>query len=113
MLPGPAPKENDKFPPNKTYYEIPIAVQDRAFNDDGSLFFPDTRAFFDEFGLRNNATIDGNNLFQPRFIGQIVRSHIARDRGQSSLDSSILDLPRIGDAEARRCCFVPTTRRTA
>ena len=22
---GPAPKENDKFPPNKTYYEIPIA----------------------------------------------------------------------------------------
>ncbi len=47
VLPGPAPKENDKFPPNKTYYEIPIAVQDRSFNADGSLFYPDNRAFFD------------------------------------------------------------------
>jgi len=47
VLPGPAPKANDKFPPNKTYYEIPIAIQDRSFNADGSLFYPDTRAFFD------------------------------------------------------------------
>ena len=47
VLPGPAPKENDKFPPNKTYYEIPIAIQDRAFNADGSLFYPDAREFFD------------------------------------------------------------------
>ena len=47
VLPGPAPNENDKFPPNKTYYEIPIAIQDRSFNADGSLFYPDTRAFFD------------------------------------------------------------------
>ncbi len=47
VLPGPAPKENDTFPPNKTYYEIPIAIQDRAFNDDGSLFYPDSREFFD------------------------------------------------------------------
>ena len=44
----PAPREDDKFPPNKTYYEIPIAIQDRSFNSDGSLFYPDTRAFFDE-----------------------------------------------------------------
>ena len=34
-LPGPAPRENDKFPPNKPYREIPIAIQDRAFNADG------------------------------------------------------------------------------
>ena len=47
VLPGPAPKEGDKFPSNKTYYEIPIAVQDRSFNADGSLFYPDTREFFD------------------------------------------------------------------
>ena len=47
VLPGPAPKANDKFPSNKTYYEIPIAIQDRAFNVDGSLFYPDTRAYFD------------------------------------------------------------------
>ena len=37
----------DEFPPNKTYYEIPIAIQDRAFNSDGSLFYPDSREFFD------------------------------------------------------------------
>ena len=29
VLPGPAPRENDKFPPNKPYREIPIAIQDR------------------------------------------------------------------------------------
>jgi FtsP/CotA-like multicopper oxidase with cupredoxin domain len=48
VLPGPAPRDGDKFPPNKTYYEIPIAIQDRSFNADGSLFYPDTREFFDE-----------------------------------------------------------------
>lgn len=47
-LPGPAPRGNDKFPPNKPYREVPIAIQDRSFNTDGSLFYPDTRAFFDE-----------------------------------------------------------------
>ncbi len=47
VLPGPAPKASDRFPSNKTYYEIPIAIQDRAFNEDGSLFYPDTRAYFD------------------------------------------------------------------
>ncbi len=47
VLPGPAPKEGDTFPPNKTYYEIPIAIQDRSFNADGSLFYPDSREFFD------------------------------------------------------------------
>jgi FtsP/CotA-like multicopper oxidase with cupredoxin domain len=29
------------------YTEIPIAIQDRSFNDDGSLFYPDNRAFFE------------------------------------------------------------------
>ena len=47
VLPGPAPRENDKFPPNKPYREIPIAIQDRSFDADGSLFYPDSRAFFD------------------------------------------------------------------
>ena len=27
VLPGPAPRETDQFPPNKTYYEIPMAIQ--------------------------------------------------------------------------------------
>jgi spore coat protein A, manganese oxidase len=44
-LPGPAPAFGD--PPGTRYYEIPIAIQDRTFNDDGSLFYPDNRAFFE------------------------------------------------------------------
>ena len=45
-LPGPAPQMGD--PPGMTYYEIPIAIQDRSFNANGSLFYPATRAFFEE-----------------------------------------------------------------
>jgi len=47
ILPGPAPALGDL--PGTKYYEIPIAIQDRAFNTDGSLFYPDTRVFFDGF----------------------------------------------------------------
>jgi hypothetical protein len=43
-LPGPAPALGD--PPGTRYYEIPIAIQDRSFDADGSLFYPDNRAFF-------------------------------------------------------------------
>ena len=47
QLPGPAPALGD--PPGTRYYEIPLAIQDRSFNDDGSLFYPDSREFFDGF----------------------------------------------------------------
>jgi len=45
VLPGPSPQQGDA--PGTKYYEIPIAIQDRSFNVDGSLFYPDTRAFFE------------------------------------------------------------------
>ncbi len=44
-LPGPAPALGD--PAGMSYYEIPIVIQDRSFNGDGSLFYPDNRAFFE------------------------------------------------------------------
>lgn len=44
-LPGPAPGVGSN--PFGTFYEIPLAIQDRAFNADGSLFYPDHRAFFE------------------------------------------------------------------
>jgi FtsP/CotA-like multicopper oxidase with cupredoxin domain len=72
VLPGPAPAANDKFPPNKKYYEIPIAIQDRAFNMDGSLFYPDTRAFFDQF---TGPYIPGSNIapiWNPEFFGNMI-----------------------------------------
>lgn len=73
VLPGPAPKENDKFPSNKTYYEIPIAVQDRAFNGDGSLFYPNTREFFDNIvGPFIPAEMGFSPIWNPEFFGNAI-----------------------------------------
>jgi len=72
VLPGPAPKEKDKFPPNKTYYEIPIAIQDRSFNADGSLFYPDTRAFFDEILGPYVPDTDISPIWNPEFFGNTI-----------------------------------------
>ena len=36
----PAPRRRWAIPPAMKYYEIPIAIQDRSFNADGSLFYP-------------------------------------------------------------------------
>ena len=75
VLPGPAPLEGDKFPPNKTYYEIPIAIQDRAFNEDGSLFYPDSREFFDGATAQNPGFIpetDLSPIWNPEFFGNTI-----------------------------------------
>jgi bilirubin oxidase len=50
VLPGPAPAVGD--PSRTPYYEIPLVIQDRSFNADGSLFYPDNRAFFE--GLKTS-----------------------------------------------------------
>ena len=72
VLPGPAPREGDKFPPNKPYREIPIAIQDRAFNTDGSLFYPDTREFFDT--MTGPFIPDGpfSPIWNPEFFGNMI-----------------------------------------
>ena len=50
-LPGPPPLR--RLDPNgnplvrRLTHEIPIVIQDRSFNDDGSLFYPDNRDFFE------------------------------------------------------------------
>lgn len=80
-LPGPAPAHGD--PPGIKYYEIPIVIQDRSFDDDGSLFYPDNRAFFE--GLEPNqlqipfipdAACDGNSdvspIWNPEFFGNMM-----------------------------------------
>jgi len=72
VLPGPAPKANDRFPPNKTYYEIPIAIQDRSFNADGSLFYPDTRAFFDGITGPYIPDSDISPIWNPEFFGNAI-----------------------------------------
>jgi FtsP/CotA-like multicopper oxidase with cupredoxin domain len=72
VMPGPAPKANDKFPPNKTYYEIPIAIQDRSFNADGSLFYPDSRVFFDGLVSHYIPTGEFSPIWNPEFFGNMI-----------------------------------------
>jgi FtsP/CotA-like multicopper oxidase with cupredoxin domain len=72
ILPGPAPTEGDGFPSKKTYYEIPIAIQDRAFNSDGSLFYPNTRAFFDEFVGPYIPDSNVSPIWNPEFFGNMI-----------------------------------------
>jgi len=72
VLPGPAPTQNDKFPPNRRYYEIPIAIQDRSFNSDGSLFYPDTRAFFDGITGPYIPDTDLSPIWNPEFFGNTI-----------------------------------------
>ncbi len=72
ILPGPAPVAGEdlattNFPdvlPDGTvvggqrhkYREIPIVIQDRSFNADGSLFYPDNRAFFEGLNVAGTET---------------------------------------------------------
>jgi FtsP/CotA-like multicopper oxidase with cupredoxin domain len=72
VFPGPAPKEGDQFPFSKPYYEIPIAIQDRSFNNDGSLFYPDSRAFFDGFGGQFIPDTDVSPIWNPEFFGNTI-----------------------------------------
>jgi len=54
VLPGPAPTlaggdPNFNATVRAAIREVPIAIQDRSFNTDGSLFYPQDRTFFDGF----------------------------------------------------------------
>ena len=69
-LPGPAPQIGDA--PGTRYYEIPIAIQDRIFNEDGSLFYPDNRAFFDEFEGPFKPETPVSPIWNPEFFGNTM-----------------------------------------
>ncbi|ADU47440.1 multicopper oxidase family protein [Intrasporangium calvum] len=70
-LPGPAPRRTDP-PPGKAYYEIPIAIQDRSFNADGSLFYPDSRTFFDGVTGPWVPESDLSPVWNPEFFGNTL-----------------------------------------
>jgi bilirubin oxidase len=69
QLPRPAPGLGD--PAGRSYYEIPLAIQDRSFNDDGSLFYPDSREFFDGFDgpYIGDDDSDISPIWNPEFFG--------------------------------------------
>jgi spore coat protein A len=69
-LPGPAPRLGDRA--NKRYREIPIVIQDRSFDDDGSLFYPDTREFFDGIPGPYIPDSDFSPIWNPEFFGNTM-----------------------------------------
>lgn len=71
-LPGPAPIETTPAIDPPGIYEIPIVVQDRSFDADGQLFYPDTREFFD--GIAGPYTPDSDiaPIWNPEFFGNTM-----------------------------------------
>jgi len=70
-LPGPAPNTSStRF--EQGIYEIPVVIQDRSFNSDGSLFYPDTRAYFDEFSGPYRPTSPVSPIWNPEFFGNYM-----------------------------------------
>ena len=76
LLPRPAPKEWEQLFPSfmRKYREIPIAIQDRAFNADGSLFYPDTREFLRRSiaGPVISRTPIVSPIWNPEFFGNMI-----------------------------------------
>jgi FtsP/CotA-like multicopper oxidase with cupredoxin domain len=70
VLPGPAPQPGD--PTATKYYEIPLAIQDRSFDSDGSLFYPDTRAFFDGYVGPYIPDSEVSPIWNPEFFGNCM-----------------------------------------
>ena len=70
ILPGPAPARDDK--PGTRYYEIALAIQDRSFGADGSLFYPDTRTFFDGITGDYIPNTDISPIWNPEFFGNFM-----------------------------------------
>ncbi len=67
ILPGPAPGHGDA--PGPHCYEVPIVVQDRSFQTDGSLFYPPSRALFDGFKGPYIPGSDIAPIWNPEYLG--------------------------------------------
>jgi spore coat protein A len=86
-LPGPAPVYGETLATTnlpaslggsrEKYREIPIAIQDRSLNTNGSLFYPNNRAFFEgvsKSGLSINfiPQSDISPIWNPEFFGNMI-----------------------------------------
>lgn len=70
VLPGPAPGPYD--PPHRRYYELPLVIQDKTFNEDGSLFFPESRADFGDTEGPFIPATDVHPIWSPVFFGDTI-----------------------------------------
>jgi spore coat protein A len=69
-LPGPYPQAGDAA--GTTYYDIPIVIQDRTFSQDGSLWYPDSREFFDGYPGPYKPDTDVAPIWNPEFFGNTI-----------------------------------------
>ncbi|MEW8508064.1 MAG: multicopper oxidase domain-containing protein [Candidatus Thiodiazotropha sp.] len=91
-LPNPAPVAGEdlvatNFPADlggsrEKYREIPIVIQDRSFNADGSLYYPDNRAFFEGLNVEGtagtpNAQFPGEPELHINFAGNNAQDKIS------------------------------------
>jgi hypothetical protein len=53
-------------------YEIPLVIQDRSFNADGSLFYPDSRFFADSYTGPYIPTCGVSPIWVPEFFGNCM-----------------------------------------
>jgi FtsP/CotA-like multicopper oxidase with cupredoxin domain len=58
--------------PSQVITEIPLAIQDRTFRTDGSLFFPDSRAYFDGITGPYVPNSDLSPIWNPEFFGNAM-----------------------------------------
>src|SRR6185369_3951711 len=70
LLPGPGAAASDS--PGLNYYEVPLLIQDRSFNADGSLFYPDSREFFDGFAGPYIPESDISPIWNPEVFGNTM-----------------------------------------
>ncbi|WP_326558899.1 multicopper oxidase family protein [Micromonospora sp. NBC_01796] len=110
VLPGPAPALND--PPGSRYYEIPLVIQDRTFNEDGSLSYPSVAAI-DGFDGPYIPDSDVSPMFNQTFFAETivvngntwpvlkVEPRRYRFRLLNACNSRFLVLRIAGDATAR------------
>jgi bilirubin oxidase len=70
VLPGPAPMLDDA--PRTRYHEIPIVIQDRSFNADGSLFYAAGRDFFDGYPGPYIPDTPVSPIWNPEFFGNTM-----------------------------------------
>ncbi|WP_437842438.1 multicopper oxidase family protein [Sorangium sp. So ce1153] len=69
-LPGPAPRPGD--PPGARVHEIPLVIQDRSFNDDGSLFYPASRGLSPPLDALYIPKGDIPPIWVPEFFGDAM-----------------------------------------
>ncbi|MBI5532166.1 MAG: multicopper oxidase domain-containing protein [Deltaproteobacteria bacterium] len=69
-LPGPAPALGD--PAGTRYYEIPIAIQDRTFRQDGSFYYPGSRKDFDGYEGPYVPETNVHPIWNPEFFGNVM-----------------------------------------